>query len=39
MSGTRIYFHEQAKFAGVNIVMEIYYTYTAVVSDEIDRPI
>ena len=37
--GSRVYFQEQAKFAGVNIVMEICYTYTAVVGDKIDRPI
>ena len=37
--GSRVYFQEQAKFARINIVMEICYTYTAVVGDNIDRPI
>ena len=37
--GSGVDFQEQAKFAGVNIVMEPYYTYTAVVGDKIDRPI
>ena len=37
--GTRVYFQEQAKFAGINVVMEICYTYIAVVGDKIDRPI
>src|SRR4029077_740721 len=37
--GISVYFEEQAKFAGVNIVMQVSYTDTPVVGDKIDRPI